>query len=134
EHMIVDGPIGYLKGLMIHDDRRGLEPYIAKHNRYSTLEAEAVFRQQQEGDGQVKASLFGDAIQRKRFIRERIYPKLPAKWFFRFLYMYFFKLGILDGMTGLRFCLFISSYELFISLKLAELQRVAKEARQGGAP
>jgi hypothetical protein len=33
------------------------------------------------------------------------------------------RFGFLDGITGLRFCLFISSYELLISLKTVELQQ-----------
>src|SRR4051812_33867680 len=40
EYMILTGKEGYLKHLMSHEDRRGLEYYIAKHNRYSTLEAQ----------------------------------------------------------------------------------------------
>jgi hypothetical protein len=37
--------------------------------------------------------------------------------------MYLLRLGFLDGINGLRFCLFISSYELLISLKTVELQQ-----------
>ena len=39
EHMVVDGPTARLRHIMTHEDRRGLEHFIAKHNRYSTLEA-----------------------------------------------------------------------------------------------
>ena len=45
--MVVDGNVGYLKGHMEHNDRRGLADYIAKHNRYSTLEAGEMFKIQQ---------------------------------------------------------------------------------------
>ena len=34
--------------------------------------------------------------------------------------------GILDGLTGARFCLFISSYELLIDLKVVELEQDAQ--------
>jgi len=132
EHMEVDGPTGRLGGHMEHHDRRGLEVYMAKHNRYSTLEAKELL----EGESQIQRvaaadgkepALFGDAIQRTRWIKLHVYPKLPARWLFRFLYMYVLKLGVLDGLTGLRFCLFISAYELLISLK-------AIERREGLAP
>ena len=43
EHMLVDGATGYLQGYLLHEDRRGLEHFIAKHNRYSTLEAAGAF-------------------------------------------------------------------------------------------
>lgn len=122
EHMIVDGPTGKLKGHMEHDDRRGLETYMAKHNRYSTLEAEAILAGGGSGDG-LRANLFGNQLERRRWMKERIYRHLPAKWVWRFLYMYILRLGVLDGLTGLRFCLFMSAYELLIGLKIVELQK-----------
>ena len=33
EHIIIDDPIGKIKEPMLHEDRRGLEHYFAKHNR-----------------------------------------------------------------------------------------------------
>src|SRR6059036_3736240 len=107
--MIVDGATGYLKGHMEHNDRRGLEAYMAKHNRYSTLEAAEIVRQQQMGsNGTLDAKFFGNPLQRRRWIKHHLYPRLPAKWLLRFLFMYIVRLGFLDGLTGLRFCLFIS--------------------------
>jgi glycosyltransferase involved in cell wall biosynthesis len=130
EHMIVDGASGYLTGHMEHNDRRGLEVYMAKHNHYSTLEAREIVRQMVEGRGTgFDARLFGNALQRRRWIKHTIYPRLPAKWLFRFLYMYVLKLGFLDGATGFRFCLFISAYEMLIGLKIRELLLEQKEAR-----
>lgn len=126
EHMLLDGREGYLRGLLAHEDRRGLEFYIAKHNRYSTLEAETIFFGQRDARAEMRGAAFGNAVQRRRFFKTRIYPKLPAKWFGRFVWMYFIKLGFLDGVAGLRFCLLISSHELFTGLKLAELQRQAR--------
>ncbi len=41
EHVVIEDPVGYVQEPMLHDDRRGLEHYVAKHNRYSTLEARA---------------------------------------------------------------------------------------------
>ncbi len=132
EHMEVDGPTAKLAGHMEHNDRRGLEVYMAKHNHYSTLEARELVRGESqiqkiaEADGQLP-KLFGNSLQRTRWIKLHLYPMLPARWLFRFLYMYILKLGVLDGLAGLRFCLFISAYELLISLKVIEL-------RQGHAP
>ena len=123
EHMVVDGITGALKGHMEHWDGRGLEPYMAKHNHYSTLEAKEILRQSKTADETIDASLFGTAQQRRRWIKRHIYPKLPARWLFRFFWMYILRFGFLDGITGLRFCLFISSYELLISLKTVELQQ-----------
>lgn len=129
EHMLVDGPTAHLKGHMEHNDRKGLEAYMAKHNRYSTLEAREIVRSMRgEGGPAIKASPFGNSLERRRWMKHTVYPRLPAKWLARFLYSYFWRLGILDGLTGLRFCLFLSAYELLISLKIVECIQQDKEA------
>ncbi len=133
EHMIVDGPEGYCKGHMEHNDRRGLEVYMAKHNRYAALEAREMFRLMNGGDGpELDAKFFGNQLQRHRWIKHHLYPRLPAKWLCRFLYMYVIRLGFLDGLTGWRFCLFISSYELLVNLNVAELQVKSQQVKNEG--
>lgn len=123
EHMVVDGPVGFLPGELEHNDRRPLEHHIAKHNRYSTLEARAILAQERFGHaGGLPARLFGGPLERRRWIKRHVYPRLRARFLFRFLWMYFAKLGFLDGATGLRFCLFISAYELQIEQKLIEMR------------
>jgi len=119
EHMIVDGPTGYLQHLLLHEDRRGLEHFIAKHNRYSTLEAHEIYSSREAWPG-VHSFLF-DRMQRRRYIKNRVLPFLPLPWVLRFIYMYILKLGFLDGRAGWYLCLFISSYEFFIRMKYTEL-------------
>ncbi|MDP6693241.1 MAG: glycosyltransferase, partial [Phycisphaerales bacterium] len=121
EHMVVDGSSGYLTGHMEHYDRRGLEQYIDKHNHYCMLEAYEIIHQQDKSKEEIKPSLFGSSLKRRRWIKRYIYPKLPARWMFRFIWMYFLQFGFLDGLTGFRFCMFISSQELLITLKMVEL-------------
>jgi glycosyltransferase involved in cell wall biosynthesis len=122
EHMIVDGPTGYLDGHLEHYDRRGLEAYMAKHNRYSTLEAREIHAILADAQRHhISSSFFGDPLERRRWIKEYLYPRLPAKWLFRFGFMYLLRGGILDGKAGLEFCLFMSAYELLIELKLKEI-------------
>lgn len=120
EHMVVDGPTGRLRGHLEHHDRRGLEAYMAKHNRYSTLEARELVRIRR-GEGEASSEAVGGPLALRRWFKNWIYPRLPARWLFRFLFMYVLRLGVLDGRAGLRFCLFISAYELLIDLKMAEL-------------
>jgi len=136
EHMIVDGETARLRGIMLHEDRRGLEHFIAKHNRYSTLEARELRRELAEAAGHDLPELErGIAI--RRWLKRNVLPKLPLSGFWRFMYMYFVRLGFLDGATGLRFCLVLATYDLFISLKLAELRAhrddaTAQPRPQGG--
>jgi glycosyltransferase involved in cell wall biosynthesis len=129
EHMLVDGPTGYLSGHMEHNDRRGLEAYMAKHNVYSTLEAREIVRSERgEGGGDLRPTLSGGPLERRRWFKVVLYPKLPLKWLFRFVYMYVLKLGFLDGVAGFRFCLFISAYEMLIGLKIVERRMEMREA------
>ena len=127
EHMLVDGPTGYLEAPMEHWDRRGLGNYIAKHNEYSTLEARAIVNDLRSSSKRIRASLFGNTLERRRWMKVRLYPWLPVPWVFRFLYMFILRLGFLDGVNGFRFCVFIASYEMFVRLKLIELRRATPD-------
>ncbi len=123
EHMIVDGKIGKLKGHMEHYDRRGLECYLEKHNKYSTLEAKEIIIQPEKSGMTIEGKFFGSVQERRRWIKHNIYPWLPAKWLFRFFWMYIMRAGFMDGLTGLRFCMLVSTYEIFISLKMIEYKK-----------
>ena len=122
--MIVDGPVGYLKGEMRHEDRRGREYIWKKHLRYAELEAREMIKvvKSKTGAG-LKPSFFGNSLERRRAIKESIWPHLPAKWLLRFLYMYFLKFGFMDGSAGLDMCIFISRYEREISKKYSQLKK-----------
>ena len=122
EHMMVDGPTGYLKHLLLHEDRRGLEHFFAKHNRYSTLEARELFESPEPWPGLTR--FFTDRVSRRRFMKSRILPHLPMPWTWRLIYMYFIRLGFLDGKAGWVLSNFISGYEFFIQTKYKELKRL----------
>ncbi len=121
EHMIVDGTHRRLRHLMNHEDRRGLEHQMAKHNRYSTLEARELTREHiaKAGEG---AGPLESGIAWRRWLKRHVLPRLPFPWFWRFIYMYILRLGFLDGTAGFRFCLLVSTYDLLIALKLAEIR------------
>jgi len=127
EHLVIEDPVGYIKEPMIHDDRRGLEHYFAKHNRYSTLEAREIYNEISglRGD-RITANVAG-ASRRNRWLKRYIAPLLPFPGLIRFLYMYILRLGILDGRVGLEFCLFIGAYDHLVAMKLRELKREAKK-------
>jgi acetyltransferase-like isoleucine patch superfamily enzyme/glycosyltransferase involved in cell wall biosynthesis len=127
EHMIVNGKIGKLKGHMEHYDRRGLECYIEKHNRYSTIEAREIIIQPEKQGITIDAKFFGNVQERRRWVKQNIYPWLPMKWLFRFFWMFIIRRGFLDGLTGFRFCMLVSTYEIFISLKMLEYKKQKAE-------
>jgi glycosyltransferase involved in cell wall biosynthesis len=121
EHMVVDGETTRLNQIMLHEDRRGLEHWIAKHNRYSTLEAREIVKEQLRVSSK-RASRLERGIAFRRWLKLHVLPYLPLSGLFRFFYMYIFRLGFLDGATGFRFCLLLAVYDYFITLKLAELR------------
>ncbi|MBC8105110.1 MAG: glycosyltransferase family 2 protein, partial [Anaerolineae bacterium] len=78
EHMLVSGPTGYLKNLLLHEDRRGLEHFFAKHNRYSTLEAREIFESPEPWPGLRRFA--SDRVVRRRFLKSRVLPYMPLPW------------------------------------------------------
>lgn len=120
--------IGTLRQPYLHYSfSKGLADWIDKHNRYSTQEAREIVRILGERGGEGKGpGPFGSAVQRRRWLKERVYPRLPARWVLRFCWLYFVKLGFLDGRAGLRFCQLYAAYELFIGLKVRECEHRAR--------
>ncbi len=125
EHMLVDGSTARLTHDMLHEDRRGLEHFIAKHNRYSTLEARELMRGTPDNAAEAAGPL-ERGIAMRRWLKRKVLPHLPFSGLWRFFYMYVLRLGFLDGITGFRFCLLLATYDTLISLKLAELRSLAQ--------
>ncbi|MGP1384123.1 MAG: glycosyltransferase family 2 protein [Thainema sp.] len=124
EHVVLDGPVGYLKHDMLHEDYRDMYQWLARHNRYSNWEAR-VYLNLLTGMGEqdtIGANLLGDAVQRKRFLK-KIWVRLPFKPFLRFILVYILQRGFLDGFAGYTYARLISQYEYQIGVKLFELRQ-----------
>jgi len=122
----VDGEIGYLKQHFLHYNfSKGLNEWLERHNRYSTYEAAETVKAL--ADRPVR---LGNLLSRDRNTRrielKNISFRLPGRPFLKFLYMYFAKLGILDGRAGLTYCTLQAIYEYQIVLKVRELRRVER--------
>ncbi|MEM7808146.1 MAG: glycosyltransferase family 2 protein [Planctomycetota bacterium] len=126
EHMVCDGKVGFLDaGLrLIHEDRRGLEHFFAKHNRYSTLEALELFENPEPWPG--FGGFFQDQTKRRRFLKSRVLPLVPFPWSQRMFYMLVLRGGILDGRAGIELSNMISIYEVLIRAKYREVARLAR--------
>ena len=124
EHVILDGKVGYLKNDMLHIDFRDIYHWLERHNRYSNWEARVYYNILTGNDesGTIGANLFGDAVQRKRFLK-KIWVKLPFKPLLRFILFYVIRLGFLDGKAGYIYGRLLSQYEYQIGVKLYELRR-----------
>jgi glycosyltransferase involved in cell wall biosynthesis len=100
EHLIVDGPTGRLRNDFIHEDRKGVTDWIAKHNRYATRESQELFNNWSAlGYQEIDARLFGTQAQRKRWLRYKVWNRLPPliRPLFYFFYRYLLTGGFLDG-------------------------------------
>lgn len=124
EHVIVPRPAGYLKNDMIHEDFRDIYHWLARHNRYSNWEARVYYNllTGKAEDGTIGAKLFGDAVQRKRFLK-KTWVRFPFKPLLRFIIFYFIQLGFLDGKPGFIYARLLSQYEYQIEAKLYELMK-----------
>ncbi|MEA5510988.1 glycosyltransferase family 2 protein [Crocosphaera sp. UHCC 0190] len=123
EHVILKGNVGYLKQDMLHIDFRDIFHWLERHNRYSNWEARVYYNilTGQNDSGTIGSNLFGDAVQRKRFLK-KIWVKLPFKPLLRFILFYFIRLGFLDGQAGYIYGRLLSQYEYQIGVKLYELR------------
>ena len=124
EHVILGGRVGYLKEDMLHIDFRDIYEWLARHNRYSNWEAQVYYNilAGQDENETIEANLFGNAIQRKRFLK-KIWVRLPFKPLLRFILFYIIRLGFLDGTAGYIYGRLLSQYEYQIGVKLYELQK-----------
>jgi len=123
EHVILPGKVGYLKNDMLHEDFRDLYHWLARHNRYSNWEARVYLNllTGKDDTGTIGASLFGDAVQRKRFLK-KVWVRLPFKPLLRFVLFYIIQRGFLDGKAGYIYARLLSQYEYQIGVKLFELR------------
>ena len=123
EHVILEGAVGYLKKDMEHMDFKDIYHWLDRHNRYSNWEARVYLNMLtgKDDSATIGENLFGDAVQRKRFLR-KVWVWLPFKPTLRFILFYFIRLGFLDGKAGYVYARLISQYEYQIGVKLYELK------------
>lgn len=123
---VTDGPLAYIREPYDHYGfSKGVSDWVARHNVYSTAEVELINRLRREplalGD------LFsGDAVVRRRCMK-RIGARAPFRPWLRFVYLYVWRRGFLDGRAGLRFCQLRLAHELNINVKLDEAKALAAD-------
>jgi glycosyltransferase involved in cell wall biosynthesis len=79
EHVLADGAVGRLEGDLLHASGESLDAYLAKQNRYTTLQAEALYAR-------------GERFSATRLVFSPIV---------RFVRFYVLHAGFLDGVAGL---------------------------------
>lgn len=102
EQIMIDGPVGYLKHPLIHLADRSFNHYVVRFNRYTSLDADKLYRQKAPAN-------FWLGINHMLI--------KPAAWF---LMTYFRHKGFIDGWPGFIFSLMSSLRFPVIYLKLWE--------------
>lgn len=129
EHLIVEGPVGRLHNDFIHDDKKGVTEWTAKHNGYAAREAlELLNAHPSPGYRGIDARLFGSQAQRKRWLRYKVWNRLPplVRPFIYFFYRYVLMGGFLDGKEAFIYhFLHALWYPMLIDIKYLELRRNA---------
>ena len=114
--------IGTLKNSLLHFPfEKGIDDWIEKHNRYSTDEARQNVYGYADDDFSV-LDLLSIATDRRRRAAKKIFGRLPCRPTIRFIYMYLFRGGILDGKAGFAYCRLLAGYERLIVLKEREIR------------
>ena len=125
----VAGPVGHLRNRFLHFTfSKGLSEWIAKHNRYSQAEAiEALVSRDHETLG------FHDFIDpnpaTRRAALKRLAWRLPCRPQLKFLWLYVFCRGFLDGWPGHVYCRLQATYEYLIDLKIKEIRLARRGVR-----
>ncbi len=110
-----------LKGDILHFSDPTLEHFLSKFNRYTTYQANYM----------LKFANQGQKIEWKKFFTYNIYTKSVIKdyWYFipmvsiwRFVYMYFIRLGFLDGRYGFLIAILYSFQDYVCKTKYLELR------------
>ncbi len=133
ERARINGSIGRLRNDIVDEDRKGLVTWLYKHVRYAELEAGSqdtplplaarwqAFRPRRALDSRPLA---------RAIAKDLLLPLVPARPVSLFLYMYVLRLGFLDGLIGLRFCLYHAWFQLTIGALREELRHGHQVAEQ----
>lgn len=118
EHPIIQGTTGYLKSEMDHYAFPTVEVFLEKHNRYSNWEARVALDRYLHGsDNSIQAKEVG--LRRKL---KQLSQRMPFRPLLRFLYVYIWQRGFLDGLEGYYFARLHGFYEFLIVAKTHQLK------------
>jgi len=126
EHVIVQGATGRLRCEMDHYAFPSVEVFVEKHNRYSNWEARVSAARQLSGS----AALIRSAPVGRRRRLKLLSQRLPFRPLLRFLYIYIWQKGFLDGREGYYFARMHAIYELLSVAKTYELTRTSRAPDQ----
>lgn len=124
EVLEVNGPVAELMHPLDHYPfSKGIAHWIAKHNTYSTMEAELIVRQQGLQHPSLWTALFDRDFHTRRLHQKALFYLMPGRPLIKWCYMMFVRGAVLDGAAGVAYATLQSFYEYMIVLKTRELHR-----------
>lgn len=117
EHVIVRGATGRLKCEIDHYAFPSIEVFVEKHNRYSNWEARITADRVLSNSA---VQIRGSPVGRRRKLKV-LSQYLPCRPLLRFLYIYLWQRGFLDGREGYYFARLHAFYEFLSVAKTYEL-------------
>ena len=119
EHVLVSGKTGQLQCEMDHYAFPSVDVFVEKHNRYSNWEARVALERSLKESGR---SLQNQQVGLRRRLKS-FSQILPCRPLLRFLFIFLWQRGILDGMEGYHFARLHGMYEYLCVVKALELKR-----------
>jgi glycosyltransferase involved in cell wall biosynthesis len=116
EHVVVNGQTSRLHCEMDHYAFPSVDVFMEKHNRYSNWEARVAM--ERKGG----KALAHDHVDHKRSLKTTA-RVLPFRPLLRFLYIYIWQKGFLDGREGYYFARLHAAYEFLIVAKTYEYRK-----------
>lgn len=113
-----------------HNFSKGIADWVTRHNRYSTDEAFRIGSQKGSWGSAMKQAIWGLTPQERQQGRKRLADSVPFRPVIRFGYLYFWRLGFLDGVAGFHYCMLMAIYDYFTRLKCAELRGIAAPSQR----
>ena len=108
--------------------------WLARHNSYSTLEAQQILQNRAaHREFSLRQALFASDFHERRFHQKELFYRIPARPLLKFFLLYVIRRGFLDGRAGLTYALLQSFYEYMIVLKTRELAARAAEPSPANA-
>jgi glycosyltransferase involved in cell wall biosynthesis len=121
ERVCLDGTVQRLVNDIVDQDLKGLAAWLQKHVRYAELEAQRrSYAPRRAAQLRRLTSSHDTRPLIRALMKDIIFPSVPIKPVALFMYMYFVRLGLLDGLAGLRFCFYHAWYETTVATLRAE--------------
>ena len=117
EFPIIKGNVSYYKESILHHDSPSIEHWLNKHNKYSTLEANNIFKFYKKKQR---------SIDDKKIFYKNIFFKIPFRYFFLFFYYLFINRMISTGKVGVIWSKLRVEYYRSVEYKIYEYKRSKK--------